>query len=119
MNGDGDNGGYPRAPSGWFSASGLSSAGYKQSSVTINRKLADLQKRLVEDVESVGFRRDIAAEIIEHHLIGKKKPAHGRAALHASPEAIALLERDGALSHKWDNDLLERGDDDQRRGFSR
>jgi hypothetical protein len=117
--GNDSKGEYPPAPAGWFSGSGLRSAGYKQSSTTINRKLAELRRDLINDTHAAGIRRDIAAEIIEQHLIGKKRSARGPAALHASPEAIALLERDGILTHKWDNGILENPDKGRGSGVSR
>jgi hypothetical protein len=80
---------------GWKSAEGLATSGYG-SRHTISRRMVALWQALLDDVIATGALEVEAVTSVERGLIGWKKPPRGRAALYASPRAVALLD----LEHK-------------------
>jgi hypothetical protein len=81
----------PPAPKEWQSGSQLRQL-YAGCNETLDRKLKALRETLIDDLTAAGFPEDDATAIVEHNLIGLKKPPRGFAAVYGSPVAIDLLQ---------------------------
>jgi hypothetical protein len=87
----------PPKPDNWQSAIQLSKKGFG-AEPALGVKLRDLHAALIADVVAAGYPEEEAVALVEHNLIGQKKPtAGGREAAAASPDAVRLLEREKAL----------------------
>jgi hypothetical protein len=78
-------------PAGWRSAKQLNKE-YVGGNAGLNNRMGQLRKELIADMRAAGYTENEAADLVEEHLIGKKKPYRGRAALAASPDAVRALE---------------------------
>lgn len=82
----------PLAP-GWQTG-GMRRKAIGGDSTAHDENIRALGEALVEDIaqQHTGGDREEAAALVEAHLVGMRQPAHGRAAMAASPEAQRLLD---------------------------
>jgi hypothetical protein len=91
----------PDAPKTWKSATQLMKLYYINNASNRNQSFVNLRDRLVHDIKAAGILEEEAVAIVDQNLIGRKKPISGREALHASPDAIRILEDTGKVRPRW------------------
>jgi len=82
----------PFKPDDWKSSTQLLH-NYPGPHRVIKERLQALRKRLIKDIVAAGYPRDVAAELVEDHLIGVRAFHGGRPTLAASPDAIRVFDQ--------------------------
>ena len=86
----------PAALESWRSASRLKREGRGHNS-TLDRRLKLLRQMLIDDLVAANYSEPDSNMLINEHLIGLRRPTNGVAALHASPDAVRIGEREGLI----------------------
>jgi uncharacterized protein YoaH (UPF0181 family) len=80
----------PPAGAGWKTGTRLHADGFIGGASTLHRKLEELKSSLVADITSAGISKSDAIAIVDHNLVGLRG-TRTVDALHASPDALAIL----------------------------
>jgi hypothetical protein len=90
----------PEAPDGWASGVTLRRSYYLGKS-NFNQKLAEFRQELVRDIVASGVTAEEAEALVDHNLIGYRRTKNGgKTALHLSPNAVEILERENQIRRK-------------------